>query len=293
VSAPDWRAQAKLNGGLQKTTQTLGLFVADVDGRAQVNVFDDTIEARYATRYKPRPGEGVVLTFFGNQVRVTGPTASKNRLGKVTAVAHPYLTITCDGRTYKNMPYTVSYQSAGPKVGDTVAIDWDKGYVEDAVTADPVDAAVTPKLTTNQEDFKVYVFARQSGSFETEKNRWVTRDLYCGSKYSAGWFYGSAIRDKLRDDAYISSVEIFLSLRTKKGDHPKIGHHSDASEHTGGVSVYDGVTRDWTGWVPLPVAWANTWRTELGGVSISGGDSIYRGIGTDRQSGKLRIRGRQ
>lgn len=295
MSAPDWALQAGFNTALTKTTSSLGIYVADTgDGWAVVNVFDTTITCRYATRFRPRVGEGVVLTFHGNKVRLTGPTASKNKIGTVTVVDHPYLTITCDGRTYDEMPYTVSYENSGPKVGDTVSIDWDAGYVIDAVTATPTNAPATPKLTTDQQPFTHELFAKQSGSFDTAKNKWTTRDLYCDSHHQAAWFYGSTVKNNLRDDAYISSVEIYLSLRVKKGDRPKLGRHSDASEQSGGVYSSDTFTLPhWNGWVALPTAWADTWRTTVGGVTISGGDSVYRGLGTDRQSGKLRIKGRQ
>jgi hypothetical protein len=296
VSAPDWKLQTQFNTSLVKTTSSIGTFVEDVDGRARVNVFDNTITARYATRYKPRRGEGVVLTFHGNTVRVTGPLASRSKLGTVTVVGHPYLTITCDGKTYTRMPYTVSYENAGPKVGDTVSIDWDAGYVVDKVTATPDDGDATPKLTTAQHPFTLTLFAKQSGSYNTSKNKWVTRDLYCDSDHQAAWFYGTTIRHSLKNDAYISSIEIYLSLRTRDKKHvrPKLGKHSDSAEKSGGVSSSDAFTVPHvSGWVHLPVAWAEGWRANVGGVTISDGNSIYRGIGTDRQSGKIRIRGRQ
>lgn len=294
MSAPDWKLQAALNAALVKTTQSLGIFVTDDGGRAVVNVFDNTITCRYATRYKPRPREGVVLEFHGNTVRLIGPTAARSKLGTVTVVGHPYLTVVCDGRTYTGMPYTVAYENSGPKVNDTVAIDWDGGYVTGSVTATPTDAGATPKLTTDQQPFTLLLFAKQSGSYDTSTNRWMSRDLYCDSSHEAAWFYGDTIHRSLKNDAYISSVEIYLSLRVKKGVMPSLGKHSDATEQSGGVSSSSTFTTPhWTGWVHLPVAWGEDWRANRGGVTISGGSSIYRGIGMDRQSGKLRIRGRQ
>jgi hypothetical protein len=289
---PNWRRNALLFQSFTKVTQTIGIFVTDVGGRAVVNVGESNITVRYATRYKPLPGDGVILQFFGNDVRIVGPTAARNGIGTVTAIHDPYLTITCDTKTY-SLPYTVAYQTAGPKVGDTVGIDWEKGYVVGAVTATPTGTTVRVKLTTDQKPFDLSFYATQSGSYDTSKNRWLQGDLYCDSKHQAAWFYGKTVARSLKDDAYISSVEVYLPLRSRLGVEPTVGKHSDAVEQSAGVSSSQGAVRGWKGWISLPTSWGDIWKVNPGGVTITGGQSVYRGIGTDRQSGKLRIRGRQ
>jgi hypothetical protein len=289
---PNWRRNALLYQSFTKVTQTIGTFVHDVNGRAVVNVGESSITVRYATRYKPQPGDGVLLQFFGNDVRIVGPTAARNGIGKVTAIHDPYLTVLVDGKSY-SLPYAVTYQTAGPHVNDTVGIDWEKGYVTGAVTAAPTGTNVPVKLTTDQKPFDLYFYAAQSGSYDTSKNRWSSKDLYCDSSHQAAWFYGTKVARSLKDDAYISSVEVYLPLKSRSGAEPTVGRHSDAAEKSGGVYTSDGAVRGWKGWIQLPTAWGDDWKTTPGGVTISGGNSIYRGIGTDRQSGKLRIRGRQ
>lgn len=296
MSAPDWRDQAAFNASLPKTTQTVGIYLETVNGLAVVNVFDDTITCRFKTHFRPVRGDGVILEFFGNTVRLLGPTSSKANIGKVTTVGHPLLTVSVEGKSYQ-LPYTVAYetQSNPPKVGDTVAIDWSGGgYVTGSITATPAGGTATPKLTTAQHPFTFTLYAKQAGSYDTAKARWVSGDLYCDSSHQAAWFYGNTIRNQLRDDAWIQSVEIYLSLRVRQGAVPTLGKHSDASEKAGGVSSSSTFTvKHRTGWIPLPVAWGIDWRANVGGVTITGGSSIYRGLGSDRQSGKIRIRGRQ
>lgn len=303
MSVPSWRRNTQLFAALPKTTSTIGLYVKDVGGLGQVQIGDGTITVRYATRYRPRPGEGVILTFFGNQVRITGPTAARDSVGKITAVhaSTGLVDVTCDGKSY-SMPYTQSYENQsntagglGPLVGDTVSINWDgTAYVIDKLTATVV-APDIPPLTSSQRRFTRTFAPTQSGSYTSAKNKWTgrTTDLFCDSAHQAAWFYGTKLKDTLKNAALIESVEIYLSLRTKKGVEPSIGRHSDASEQAGGVSLSDLAVRGWKGWIPLPTAWGDDWRVNVGGVGITGGSSIYRGIGTDHQSGHLRIRGRQ
>lgn len=301
---PSWRLNAQLFTALEQTTSTIGVFVRDVNGRATVNIGDGTITGiRYATRYRPRKGEGVILTFYGNTVRITGPTVSHDNQGTITAVdaAHGVVTVLCDAKHY-TLPYTQSYENEsntsgglGPLVGDLVSINWDGvSYVIDRLTAATVDPDVPP-LTSNQRNFTKVFYPTQSGSYVTARSRWsgTKADLYCDSTHQAAFFYGNTVKTTLRNAAWIDSVEVYLSLRTKSGAEPTIGRHYDGSEQSGGVSLSDGAVRGWKGWVPLPVAWAEDWRAAVGGVALTGGESVYRGIGTDHQAGKLRIRGRQ
>lgn len=301
---PSWRYDAQLYAALEKTTSTIGVFVADVSGRATVNIGDNTITGiLYATRYRPRKGEGVILTFYGNKVRITGPTAAKSNQGTITAIdaAHGLVTVLCDSKHY-SLPYTQSYENEsnsagglGPVVGDLVSINWDStSYVVDKITAATVDPDVPP-LTSAQKSFTKVFYPTQSGSYVTATSKWTGKkaDLYCDSTHEAAFFYGSAVKDSIKNAALIESVEVYLSLRTKAGAEPTIGRHYDGSEQSGGVSLSDGATRGWKGWIRLPVDWAQDWRSAVGGVAISGGKSIYRGIGTDHQAGKLRIKGRQ
>lgn len=295
MSAPNWRYNAQLFSALTKTDTTVGIYGGydDATKLHSVNFAESTIDVKAATRYMPAIGEPVVLTWLNRQLRLTGPARTKSSEGTVLSVAPPLASVSSNSNIY-NMPYDV--QLAGQlATNDQVVIDWDyrNGYVKSKLSAAGVSADAPPKLSIDQKPFTLNFFAKQSGSFKDSK--WWTQDVRATDDDIGGWFYGNVIRKSLRNDAYISSVEIYLPARSTGGALPKIGRHSEDTRPSGSLSVSDAAARgDRAGWVRLPKEWAEGWRDSAGGVAVShGGTNIYKGIQANRQSGKLRIRGRQ
>lgn len=305
MSVPNWRRNAQLFTELTTTDTTVGVYVKPDGDLNVVNVGESTISVRSSTRYRPRNGEPVILTWTNGRLKMTGPARAKSSNGKVVSVANPYAVVTVDGKNY-TLPFAVSL--AGTlAANDPVAIDWDydQGYIKDKLSAAVVGGDVAPKLTINQRPFTLYFFAKQSGSRKSFNpkgaapayQKWWTQDVIADDDNVGGWFYGNVLRKSLRNDAFISSVEVFLPLRSAKGGLPKIGRHTRDTRpnDSDSLSVQDADTRKKrSGWVRLPVEWAEAWRDNAGGVAVNdGGTNVYKGIQADRQSGKLRIRGRQ
>lgn len=297
MSAPNWRYNAQLFAALTKTDTTVGIYAAydPATGLHTVNFAESTVDVKPHTRYMPAIGEPVVLTWINNQLRLTGPARTKSTEGTVLSVAPPLVSVSSNANIY-NMPYDVDLQG-DLATNDQVVIDWDyrNGYVKSKLSTSGTNADAPPKLSIDQKPFTLYFFAKQSGSRKNSK--WWTQDVIADDDNVGGWFYGNVIRKSLRNDAYISSVEIYLPPRSLKGALPKIGKHSEDTRPTGddSLSVSEAATRGRkSGWVRLPVEWAEGWRDSAGGVALNdGGKNIYKGIQADRQSGKLRIRGRQ
>jgi hypothetical protein len=286
---PDWAVSQRTD--IDEVLTTVGTYVERDGEYAIINFRDSSAPIRMATTYRPVPGEPVTLTCVKNQWRVTGPTRARSSTGTITKVAYPRVTVECDDKSYQ-LGYSTKLDDL--HVGDKVAIVWSGGgYVSDKVTATNDDGNATPRLTTDQRPFELNLFAKQSGSFR--KNKWWTQDVRADD--GGGWFYGADLARKLRDDARITSVELYLPLRSAKGALPKIGRHTQGSRPSSALSLSDTFrAKARSGWIRLPVAWAETWRASAGGVGISGtdsGDNVYKGIQADRQSGKLRIKGRQ
>jgi hypothetical protein len=307
MSVPNWRKNAQLFTALTTTDTTVGIYVGPAGDLNVVNVGESTVSIPAATRYRPSKGEPVVLTWTNGRLRLTGPARAKASDGKILAL---HLTdgladVLSEGKKY-SMPMSIKI-SQDLTVNDAVVIDWTyrNGYVKDKLTAPGVEDPAEPRLTIDQKPFTLYVFAKQSGSRKTfnpkgaakSYAKWWTPDVIADDDNVGGWFYGNVLRKSLRDDAFISSVEVFLPVRHTKGGLPKIGRHTKDTRPTGddSLSVQDADTRKArSGWVKLPTEWAEAWRSNAGGVAVShGGTTTYKGIQAARQSGKLRIRGRQ
>jgi hypothetical protein len=286
---PDWANEYAVE--VPYTDTTVGIYVERDGHDAVVNFRDSSVTVRMETTYRPVPGEPVTLKWFGKQLRVTGPTRARASTGKITALGYPRMTVDVEDETYK-LGYDVKLDDLA--VNDKVAIVWSGGgYISAKVTATNDDQAATPRLTTDQKPFDYVFLAKDSGSYWDGK--WRSRDVLAAK--GGGWFYGPAIHHNIRDDAHIESVQIWLPLRTvdKKGALSKIGRHTQDTRPKGDLSLSDlAVRKPRSGWVTLPDEWAEGWRDSKGGVGISGGgDNVYKGIQANRQSGKLRIKGRQ
>lgn len=324
MSVPNWRRNAQLFTEQSTTDTVVGIYEGR-DGelsRISFGTYDtddsglveSIVSVKSSTRYRPRPGEPVILTWTNRQLRLTGPARAASAQGKITEVGNPYVHVLCDGKDY-TLPYAVSL-AGNLAVNDTVAIDWDGGYVKDKLSATTIGPDQDPKLTSDQRKFDLSFFAKQSGSRKSFNpkgsapaySKWWTQDVIADGDNVGGWFYGDVIRKSLRDDAYIASVEIYLPLRSITGGIPYIGRHPRATRpgDSDSLTLQDKGTFGTSGWVPLPVEWAETWRTAVGGVGVDNatvilnpgapdvrGKVIYKGIQAARQSGKLRIRGRQ
>jgi hypothetical protein len=307
MSVPNWRRNAQLFTALSTTDTIVGIY-SDYDpttGLHTVSFGSSEVQVKSSTRYMAIIGEPVILTWINKQLRLTGPARARSSEGVVIGVANPYATVVVGDNIY-NMPMSISI-AASIAVNDNVVIDWDyrNGYVKDKLTAAGTAGDKPPKLTLDQRPFTLYFFAKQSGSRKSFNpkgaapaySKWWTQDVIADDDNVGGWFYGNVIRKTLRDDAFISSVEIYLPVRTTKGGLPKIGRHTQDVRpgDNDSLSVQDAATRGArSGWVRLPTEWAETWRTTAGGVAVNdGGTTTYKGIQAARQSGKLRIRGRQ
>jgi hypothetical protein len=306
VSVPNWRKNAQLFTALTVTDSTVGIFVGvDSDGLNVVNVGESTVSVKAATKFRPAKGEPVTLTWINGRLRLTGPARAKSSDGVVVSVNNPHVTVKVEGINYV-LPFAISITDQ-LEVGKPVKVDWDyrNGAVTDVLSTVDPDNPAEPRLTIDQKPFTLYFFAKQSGSRKSFNpkgaakayTKWWTQDVIADDDNVGGWFYGPTIRKSLRDDAFISSVEVFLPPRSVKGGLPKIGRHTQDKRPSGddGLSVQDADTRKArSGWVKLPTEWAETWRANAGGVALShGGTNVYKGIQANRQSGKLRIRGRQ
>jgi hypothetical protein len=295
MSAPNWRYNAQLFAALTTTDTTTGIYAGynDTTRLHTINFAESSVDVKASTRYTPAIGEPVILTWINKQLRLTGPARARSSEGVIISVANPLVGVAANSSIY-NMPYDVNL-AGDLAINDPVVIDWDyrNGYVKSKLSTAGANADTPPRLTVDQKPFTLNFFAKQSGSYKDGK--WWTQDVRADPDDVAGWFYGNVIRKTLRNDAYISSVEIYLPPRSTGGALPMIGRHGQDSRPSGALSVSDAATRgDRNGWVRLPVAWAEGWRDSAGGVALShGGTNIYKGIQANRQSGKLRIRGRQ
>jgi hypothetical protein len=301
MSAPNWRRNAQLFAAIEKTDTTIGIYagVNPTTNLHTVNFAESTVEVNSATRYNPPIGEPVILTWINGILRLTGPARAKASEGTIISLQQGGLFGVGTNDNIYNMPADVTV-APNLQVNDAVVIDWDyrRGYIKSKLTAAGIDGDKPPKLTVDQKPFTLNFFAKQSGS--KKDGKWWTQDVIADDDNVGGWFYGNVIRKSLKNDAYISSVEIYLPLRSGKGPLPQIGRHSEDTRpsNTGSFSINDAATRGKrSGWVRLPVEWAEGWRDTDGGVGIrqqgSSGTNRYKGIQADRQSGKLRIRGRQ
>lgn len=308
MSVPNWRRNAQLFAEITKTDTTVGIYAGyDYVTRLHtINFAESTVQVPASTRYLPVAGEAVILTWINRRLRLTGPARAKSSEGTIIGYSAPYATV-ANGNELYQLPVSVPIANAGLATNDEVVIDWDYrgGYVKDKLTAAGTDPDKPPKLTVDQKPFTLYFFAKQSGSRKSfnpagsapSYSKWWTQDVIADDDNVGGWFYGNTIRKTLRNDAHISSVEIYLSPRSLKGARPNIGRHTRDTRpgDDDSLSVSDAAARGGkSGWVRLPVEWAEAWRDNAGGVALSdGGTNIYKGIQADRQSGKLRIRGRQ
>jgi len=284
---PDWANEYAVD--VPYTESTIGTYV-ERDGRnAVVNFRDSSVSVPMETTYRPVPGEPVTLKWFGPLLRLTGPTRARASTGKITAVGYPKVTVDVEDETYK-LYYDVKLDDLA--VNDRVAIVWSGGgYVSAKVTGTADNSPATPRLTSDQKPFDHIYMAKDSGSYWD--GRWRSRDVLAAK--GGAWFYDAASLKRIRDDAHIESVQIWLPLRSSKGGLSKIGRHTQTKRPSGDVSLSDlAVRKPRSGWVKVPIEWAESWRANGGGVGISGGgDNVYKGIQANRQSGKLRIRGRQ
>lgn len=312
MSARNWRNNERLLAELRTAPSTTGIYVRKDGTLARVNVGDGAISVPVRGRYRPFRGDPVLLEWHEGRIYMAGPAVAKTVVGTVTATGNPLLTVTAGARTYK-LPFAVSYDNAA--VGDTVGIEWadEDSYITGKISGSAELGSVEEKISLDQHPFTLYFFAKQSGSYSSydppgaapSTSSWRTQAIEANADALAAWYYGNALRKSLRNDAYISSVEIYMPLvwDRDRAHFPRVGRHTEDVKPSGSPSITDeDETPDLDsrngskkfGWIHLPTAWADLWRSNSGGVGIAhGGDALYDGLPNDRQSGKLRIRGRQ
>lgn len=276
----------------------LGVFVSLSGALATVNVWDSTIEIPYVGQYPAQAGDVVQLERRNGSMVVTGPANPKWAAGTVTAVTSPKLTVDILGQEYM-LPYDPGAYAA-PAVNDDVSIDWfyPEGRVSGKLSTTPV---VTPPPTNGPgggSSGRQTFTALWSRSFRPGP---ISSDeVIFGESYdSAGWGYGSKIKDTIADTASINVFRIYLNCRQGSGADLTLGRHPNSNEPGSAFTVSSqvtvpGIESGFSGWVDLLAlgagGLADFLKANDGGIGTAGpGFRVLRGLSSDGLSGALDI----
>ena len=292
------RLQRRLNTIPSLGSKT-GVFVQMVDGLAQVNVGRNTIQIPYVGQYPAQVGEEVQLERRNGGMVVTGPANQRVSAGRVSAVTSPKLTILMSDGTTEMLPYdTDAYPT--PAVNDEVAVDWfyPNGRVAGRLSITPT--VVPPDVNPGDgppTGHPAPFAALESGSFNPGAIR--SDDVIFGESYnSAGFFYGSKIKDTIPDAATLTVFRVFISCRVSSGANLTLGVHSLASKPGSSFAVTSqitipGITAGFADWVDLLAIpggrdIGNFLKSNDGGLGTAGsGYKVLRGVSSDALSGAI------
>lgn len=175
--------------------------------------------------------------------------------------------------------------------GDVVHMVWGpSGAWIDGVKVDYTPAPPPPPPTPAPTRRTVEFGAIDSGSFQPGYG-WRTNEVWSSASNHGGWFYGSAIRDTIPDDAPISGAQIYLPPPVRLLGAMPFGRHGADSKPTGALTFADTSTLPGTsGWVNIPFSLIDHLKSNPGGLGFNyGGYNVWPGTQRDGQSGRLRV----
>jgi hypothetical protein len=279
-----------LFGGKAKVTMWLGSFVGfdgiwalcDISNGSDVG----RVPARVTTAYRPEVNEPVFVVAVDGKYYLLGPTVPKPAQGTVLTVGASNVTVQTD------MGDVLATSNAGTTLssGQVVKLYWSDGpHIIGALTAAPAPVAPPPAPGSDPSKHVDTFSAIDAGSFSG--GRWWQPQPWASDTTLGAWFYGSKIRDTLKD-ATVQKIELFTSVASRFGNVPNIGYHPHARKPGGspaitaarGIDVADGR------WITLPVEFGRFLATNVGGIGLAhGGFNKFRSVAQDAQSGTLRI----
>jgi hypothetical protein len=276
----------------------LGVFVSQAGPLATVNIWDSTVVVPYVGQYPAQSGDVVQLERRNGSLVVSGPANPKSAAGTVIAVTTPKLTVAVDGVEYM-LPFDPgAYET--PAVNDDVSIDWfyPGGRVSGRLSTTPVVVPPPTSIPTGSTAGNETFTALWSRSYRPGPIS--SDDVIFGESYpSAGWGYGSKIKDTIADTAAINVFRIYLNCRSGSGAQLILGRHTNASEPGSSFAVLDqitvpGIGAGFAGWVDLLAlgagGWADFLKSNEGGIGTTGpGYRVLRGLSGDGLSGALNI----
>jgi hypothetical protein len=225
-------ALARLESLIPSVGSQTAQFVRMVDGLAEINIGENTIQVACVGYQPPVTGMTVQVEHRSGRYVVTGPAVSPVQSGTVTAEGTPLLTVVVAGVTY-SLPFLSSYT---PAVGDEVEVDWSRakgGLVLGKITTTnnptepPTQEGGLPQTFEN-----LLVNAIDSGKYQS--SWWGNSDVWATNNNHGAWFYGADIRSALKDKT-ITRAEIYLPLISTTRD-ALLGVHSSPTKPAGDIS---------------------------------------------------------
>jgi len=287
-------------GSVVDVDQSVGTYAGIIDGLPRVDYQGVRVPAALTGTTALIIGSQVRVVRVANKFLVLGNSEQKEPVGKV-------LSPSSGGKVLIENPVGSGLQvmllctpDIAFKAGDTVVIDWAAGgivgYRLTAAPPPPTPVTPPPGPDTGPKPFEYTFQAAGSGSWRS--GRWASDSVYYAQSYGVGmWHYGAQIRNTLADNAQISSLEIFVTVLESSGSNPVFGWHGFDDKPGGDFGLNDaftinGLTRGFSGWVGLPASWINAGREGGFGVAVKGaGYRVFKGRGSDGESGRLRVRG--
>lgn len=244
------------------------------------------VPTRVTTSYRPEVGEQVFVVAVDGKFYMLGPSTPKPAQGTVSTVASSTVTVATDIGTVTATVGVGMTLSAG----QVVKLFWSDGaHVLAALTAAPTPVTPPPPPGSGTSKHVDTFTAVDAGTYSG--GRWWQAQPWASDTTLGAWFYGSKIRDTLRD-ATIQKIELYASVASRYGNLPNIGYHAHASKPGGGpvitgaraTPVADGQ------WITLPLSVGQFLAANVGGIGLAhGGFNKFRSLAADAQSGALRI----
>ena len=267
-------------------SQQTAIFVRMDGPLAIVNIGDRSVSIPCSGFYPPLAGMIVQVERRNGRLLLTGPAVPLDPMGVMVSAGTPKALVNSGGVEYL-LGLRAGYS---PVVGDAVEINWSTAIIQGKVTvaAVPADTTANPPAAAGPLSPDP-VFAEGSGSYQ---GRWWMNDVWASNNNDGAWFYGGRIQSALAG-ASMAKIEIYLPLMSQIGN-VQIGVHSSGSQPGGPVAASMlTALGNRSGWVELPLAFANYLRDNAGGIFVQGGSGSNRWKGTqkDSLSGALRFQG--
>lgn len=285
----------KLIGNKSHVTMELGYYRGPAYPRVQIDVGGGLIPAEVATSYMPEINEAVHVLFVDGKPYMLGPAVPKPAWGVIVTVASGLATVSTDAGNLVGVPYPFGSTLSS---GEQVKLYWAEGpYILSKMSTSPTPPPPDPSGGGATPQTRQQVFtAIQSGSWQINGSRWIDDEPRASLGYYGAWHYGTKIADTIPAAAYNGGVEMFTRFSSRSGNAPNFALHNQATR--GGAPALSGDVA-WApadGWNRLPesvqVLYFNSLKAGGGAFGIGlnhGGQNRFMGIGSDPQSGALRI----
>jgi hypothetical protein len=278
-----------LVGGKTKVTMWPASFVGLDGDWALCDISNGDVAGRVPTRvtteYRPEVNEPVYVIAVDGKFYLLGPSVPKPAQGTVTTVGSDTVKVSTDmGDVTATVGVGVTLSA-----GQVVKLFWSDGaHVLAALTAAPTPPTPPPAPGGGTSKHIDVFQALDAGTFQS---RWWQAQPWASDNTLGAWFYGSKIRDTLRD-ATVSRIELYASVAQRYGAVPNIGVHPHPSKPAGGPSIQSATGVDVADgrWITLPLAFGQYLAANVGGIGLAhGGFNKFRSLAADAQSGALRI----